>query len=469
MNLEQSLNASINEFKQNMLDFCKKNDCDDLNAELASKFISFVKLQVQLIGQKSIQSYFESFDTEASTIVSDGKSFLRKFKSRKEILTILGKVSVNRNLYQHARGGKSIAPLDIKMGVDREYLTPDVKEIVLFSTAHNTPEETSQIIEKCSLFKLHPTTIKRVIEAAGELIEENKEIIKESIQNTENNSSNTGDVLVCSMDGVNVLLNEPGKKKGRPTEKPTKEQQKGVSAYKNAMCGSFSYYNIVKNEEKGLIPERKLSRYIARMPEERYGVFKEEFEKEVKNIGQTKVKILLTDAHKSIMGYLNGNPLFEDFERLTDYFHAAEHLSSLSEAIFGKSNKRAQSWYIKYATILKHKNQGVQKVIRSAEYYIGISKLNKSRLEQATKQVAYFKRNGEYMDYARFIENGWPIGSGVIEAACKSVVKQRMCRSGQRWSRKGGQSVLSLRAYVKSGRWGEFWKRFHQINYRNCA
>ncbi|MDF1547693.1 MAG: hypothetical protein P1P88_07710 [Bacteroidales bacterium] len=73
------------------------------------------------------------------------------------------------------------------------------------------------------------------------------------------------------------------------------------------------------------------------------------------------------------------------------------------------------------------------------------------------------------MDYARFIENGWPIGSGVIEAACKSVVKQRMCRSGQRWSRKGGQSVLSLRAYVKSGRWEEFWKSFHQINYRNCA
>lgn len=469
MNLEQTLNSSINEFRKNMLDFCKKNNSEELNPELACKFISFVKQQVQLIGQKNIQSYFESFDTVQPRFNYQSKSCLLKYKSRKEIMTILGKVSINRNVYQHARGGKSIAPLDIKMGVDREYLTPDVKEIVLFSTAHNTPEETSQIIEKCSLFKLHPTTIKRVVEKAGETVEDNKELIKESILETESCHQNKEDVLVCSIDGVNVLLNEAGPKKGRPIERPTKGQNKSVSAYKNAMCGSFSYYNIENIDENGATPKRILSRYIARMPEEKYGIFKTEFEEELKCTGQTNVRILLTDAHKSIMGYLNENPIFQGFERLIDYYHAAEHLSLLSEAIFGKSSKQAQAWYIKYASILKKSYQGVLKVIRSAKYYISKANLKKDSLIQATKQLAYFKRNGKYMDYARFIENGWPIGSGVIEAACKSIVKQRMCRSGQRWSRKGGQAVLTLRTYVKSGRWNEFWKSFQEVNYRKCA
>jgi hypothetical protein len=73
------------------------------------------------------------------------------------------------------------------------------------------------------------------------------------------------------------------------------------------------------------------------------------------------------------------------------------------------------------------------------------------------------------MDYHRFLENGWPIGSGIIKAACKSVVKQRMCRSGQRWTRKGGQTILTLRSHVKSDRWNLFWDSFSKIIYQMCA
>ena len=64
------------------------------------------------------------------------------------------------------------------------------------------------------------------------------------------------------------------------------------------------------------------------------------------------------------------------------------------------------------------------------------------------------------MTYAEFRNRGLPIGSGVVEAACKTLVKQRMGRSGMRWSRQGGQPVLTLRAYVRSGRWDAFWKEY---------
>ncbi len=73
------------------------------------------------------------------------------------------------------------------------------------------------------------------------------------------------------------------------------------------------------------------------------------------------------------------------------------------------------------------------------------------------------------MEYARYAEKGWPIGSGVIEAACKAVVKQLMCRSDQRWSIKGGQAILNLRSIVKSNRWDGFWNEFKKDYYTKLA
>ncbi|MBN2211618.1 MAG: hypothetical protein JW709_09510 [Sedimentisphaerales bacterium] len=60
-----------------------------------------------------------------------------------------------------------------------------------------------------------------------------------------------------------------------------------------------------------------------------------------------------------------------------------------------------------------------------------------------------------------------PIGNGPVEAACKTIVKTRLCRSGMRWSRVGGQRILSLRTYVKSRRWDSFWR--HYLNLRQSA
>ena len=75
----------------------------------------------------------------------------------------------------------------------------------------------------------------------------------------------------------------------------------------------------------------------------------------------------------------------------------------------------------------------------------------------------------DLMDYARFRRNGWPIGSGPVEAACKSVVKTRLCRSGMRWSRSGGQNILSLRTYVKSHRWDAMWRQYKRIERSRCT
>jgi len=82
----------------------------------------------------------------------------------------------------------------------------------------------------------------------------------------------------------------------------------------------------------------------------------------------------------------------------------------------------------------------------------------------------YFINHRQIMDYAGHIEKKLPIGSGVTEADCKTLVKQRLCGSGMRWKDKGAKVILSLRALVQSkGRWQQFWDKIDQYGACICA
>jgi len=465
--LEKIINSSMDEIRQKMIGICENGYKNDLDFNSAIGFIEQVKDLVSGLGCQVVKGYLESRDEGYPVVVSGGKRFLNKGKSTKEIVTTLGKIDVSRSYYQHRSGGNSLFPLDVKLGVKGEMLMPDVKEIVLFSCAYNTPEESSRLLEKCSFIKIHPTQIKRAITSTNEFVEAPSSDIMDNVRQSE--TAPVSEIMACSLDGVNVLLNKAGKKMGRPTERPAKERTP-PSSYKNAMCGSITHYSTT--EEKGKkMPVRIGSKYIARMPEDRYPTFKREFEKELKAaaLSPSMVKLVITDAHKSISGYLKENSAFDGYQRIIDFYHASEHLSHMAEAIFGKKSAGAQNWYKKYREILKNGQQGVSKLIRSAEYYLGSLPLNKSAKKEARKHLGYFKKHREFMQYAVYQEKGWPIGSGVIEAACKSVVKQRMCRSGQRWSTKGGQGILNLRSIAKSNRWDAFWGEFTNRYYGNLA
>lgn len=322
-------------------------------------------------------------------------------------------------------------------------------------------------MEKSSFIKLHPAQIKRAINSANGTVGAPASGIMEKVRRGE--AVPQADIVACSLDGANVLLNRPGKKKGRPAERPVKENQQQSSAYKNAMCGSVSYCKLIDN--KGAKePGRICTKYIARMPEDCYPTFKRQFEQELKCTNlMPSVKLVITDAHKSISGYLKDNPAFEGYHRIIDFFHAAEHLSHLAEAVHGKPSQNAKTWHLKYRGILKNEKGGASKLIRSVEYYLHSKSFNKTRKQEIKKHLGYFKRHKKFMDYAVYKGKGWPIGSGVIEAACKSVVKQRMCRSGQRWSIEGGQAILNLRAIVKSDRWDSFWKELSKEYYTKNA
>jgi hypothetical protein len=86
-----------------------------------------------------------------------------------------------------------------------------------------------------------------------------------------------------------------------------------------------------------------------------------------------------------------------------------------------------------------------------------ISDVKKEKIRAA---ITYFSNHWEQMDYRGFKKNNLPIGSGVIEAACKVIIKQRLCAAGMKWTDKGAKTVLMLRCLNESDTmWEQFWDK----------
>jgi hypothetical protein len=409
------------------------------------------------------QAYLKAHDTDVPTMEVDGETYRWKMASPKEFLTPGGPMVLARSLYQADSGGKCHIPLDVAWGMVGQFATVEVREAALFAVAQLTPREVEALLKKCATFHPSAAAIQAMTQEMGQWLETHPEL-PEEIRAEEECPEGTR-ALVASLDGVNVLLAEPGPKRGRPAERPqgpAAEVEDSPTCYKNAMVGSVSWYGDVPEGE--VCPERLASRYVARMPEDGAGTLKAEFERELAD-AEAKLdggvrKILLCDGARSLWKYADAKAQYDDYEKLVDFYHATEHLSKAAEALFGKGSEKATKWYEKYRRRLQHKHHAVTGLLRSIDYYCQQQKLSASRRKALATERTFFENNQDRMDYRRFRRRGWPIGSGPVEAAGKTLVKVRMCRSGMRWSRSGGQYVLSLRTYLKSERWDTMWQRY---------
>lgn len=470
MSIETMIEAGMQAFKKNIEAFCCDSADEALCADSAQAVARGLQQVLAAAGAAAYRAFLESKEEVRDVVVCGNEVFRFKYESEKSFMGLWGPMEVRRRVYQNASDTRSLVPLDAAWGMAGEYLTVEVREAVLFACAHVTPEETAALLEKSALFHPHPTQIKRVLEALGEDLLASRETVDARIRHDENAPCGTR-VLAASLDGANVLLrDEEGAKRGRPAERPGLDTtQADTTAYKNAMVGSITFYGGVLADEK--TPERLSSRYVSHMPEEKAVTFKAKFEAEL-DAAQAQapnevVKVLICDGARGIWNYVDESDRYTDYEKLIDYWHTLEHLSLAAEALFGKGTNEAKYWYGKYARYLLDKDDGAQRAIRSMAYYEKYGGLSPARKADLACQQTFLMRNQHRMTYASFRQRGLPIGSGPVEAACKTLVKTRMCRSGMRWTRQGGQRILDLRTYVKSNRWDAFWTHYNAL--RNAA
>jgi len=468
MAIEDMIEAAMNAFKEKLTHFCEAQAEGALSVESAHAVTQGVQQALAAAGRAAFGAYRESKESNHEVMIAGGESFRFKYVSEKRFETLWGVMGVARRVYQNASDTKSHVPLDAAWGMAEQFMTIEVREAVAFSCALVTPEETHALLKKSALFHPHPTQIKRCVEELGALIAVDPLALDARVRSEEQAPEETR-VLAASLDGANVLLNEPaeqGAKRGRPAERPgVGEGQASSTAYRNAMVGSVTFYGAVPEGQK--TPQRLACRYTSHMPEDHAMTFKAKFEAELAEAeckappGVTKV--LLCDGARAIWNYAEHHERYDGYEKLIDYCHTLEHLSLAAEALFGKGSSQGRAWYDKYRKKLLEEDLGARSVLHSMDYYEQTSALPKSRRGALAAQRTFFRRNQARMTYADFRRRALPIGSGPVEAACKTLVKTRLCRSGMRWSRKGGQRILDLRTYVKSNRWDPFWNEYKKL------
>lgn len=465
MNVETMIDAMCAEIKQNVNEFCSNTDLTQLTPQLAEQMSQALSGALAAGGVAGYRTFLRQYESGADTIAREGKTMRFKMVQEKQFMTPFGKMTLPRRLYQADRGGQCHVPLDAAWGMEEQFASLEVREAVLYACGLITPVETETMLNKCALFQPSSTAIKHIVNAMGQWVEEHVPAVRQQMQANDAVPQNTR-VLAASLDGANVPLREHGVKRGRPAERPGKQDNAAQpTSYKNAMVGSVTCYGEVPEGQKS--PARLVSRYLARMPEDRAPTFKAAFEHALKHaesmLDEGIDKVVVCDGARGLWKYIEQHKRFEGYNKILDYFHAAEHLSALSEALFGKQSSDGAKWYDKYREKLLNEDLAPHAILRSADYYLEHNKRSKAARADALRERTFFRRNKHRMTYADFRRRGLPIGSGVVEAACKSIVKSRLCRSGMRWTRKGGQHILHLRAHIKSGRWDDFWDAYKTL------
>jgi hypothetical protein len=150
---------------------------------------------------------------------------------------------------------------------------------------------------------------------------------------------------------------------------------------------------------------------------------------------------------------------------VVDFYHAAEHLKRAFDHAYGEASPKSRAGFAEYRPVLLDENDGVGKVIRTLAYH----HKRKPRSGVLKQERAYFRGNRSRMDYARLRAQNRPMGSGVVEATGKTLVTQRMKRSGQRGSIDGGQAILRFRALAQSDRFDAAWQLLSASYRRNIT
>jgi hypothetical protein len=210
--------------------------------------------------------------------------------------------------------------------------------------------------------------------------------------------------------------------------------------------------------------------YLAYMPESKQGRMSEELTRLLKAVLERWERPLprlcyVTDAGDNETGYYETvlrrmkHPRTSErleWVRVLDYYHASQRLWTMAEALFG-SGSSAKGWVKRMKKLLVKPN-GIRRVLNSAAVLRSRCGLKGKTRKEFDTAYNYLRERTRLMRYAAYKRVGIPRGSGVTEAACKTIYTQRLKMSGMRWKKTGGQVILNLRVMLLSGVWEEAYR-----------
>jgi hypothetical protein len=386
------------------------------------------------------------FDLDIPMVLIDGKAYRQVLREEKTYMSAAGPVAVERSLYRSRNDEKSLCPMELRAGVVEKFWTPRAAKLGLWTIAHMTPKEAEELFARLGGMAPSQSSLDRLPKQVGQNWEDNRLQFEEVLRSSE--SVPTGAVLMAaSLDGVRLPMKDGGRAATRARQEAEGKQTKGPAGYRDASCATVSFY-----DQEG---KRLLTRRFGRMPESKKVTLKQMLTDEVLAALEQRPDLRLVkvaDGAQDNWTYLLSS--LPEGPAVLDFYHATEHLNAALVAAYGETNPKRRSQYDKLRAVLLEDRRGAEKVIRSLVYL----RNRFPRRKKIAQELGFFRRNRHKMYYANFRALNLPIGSGVTEASCKTLVTQRMKRSGMSWaSDGGGQSILTFRSHAQSDRFDRAW------------
>lgn len=181
--------------------------------------------------------------------------------------------------------------------------------------------------------------------------------------------------------------------------------------------------------------------------------------KQAEQVGMERAEVWIgiSDGGAGLEDFLRTNFNRPDLTIILDFYHPASRLEELAQSWYEGDEERAQQTATGWCKVLKHQGgAALLDHLRSLP-----PPRRKAARAQYTEMVGYVENHQHKMDYPHYVKQGWQIGSGPVESACKTVVGQRLKQAGMRWGARGTDNVCHLRALLRSGttQWNAFWQR----------
>jgi hypothetical protein len=387
-----------------------------------------------VIGQHLMEIGLAAMDTQGEPLKLGRRVYTSKGRSANTYHTSFGNVTLDRHTYQNSAGGVIEVPLDLRgriiansTPVYASNLAADLAELPVSHVVRRQAEQ--QRLEVCVNF------VQRVVAEVGK-IAQSKEQHWQYAPMPEASQVHS---ISLGYDGAQTPIRH--------------EKQ-----WREAMVGSIAFYdkggNCLDTILVGKSPERGKEAFFTHMDRE---------VALVKKLYPLASWIGLSDGAKDLRP-----ELAKHCPRLgLDFHHAAEYVSQAAEAMVAPEGRG--TWLEATLHNLKHCKNAAADLLLDMKLMV-TPEGSKGRDTEAQKNlraaVCYFEGNLDRMNYWELLKDGLPIGSGVTEAACKTLVKARFCCCGASWHIETMGPLLSLRSLrLSSNRWEQFWRRIERFGY----
>lgn len=380
-------------------------------------------------------------DIDAEAIVVDGVTYRRVVRCQGTYFTSAGPVAVERTLFKDRtdESGFSVAAMDLRLGIVDGRWTPIAAQQVAWVVAHMTPYGAKELFERIGNMAPSKSSLDRLPKALSERWEADRIHFEKALRDGDVVPANAKTVAV-SLDGVLAPTRDGDAKAKREKTAAEGRLTRGPAGYREVGCGTLSFCDAQGDMLSAV--------RMGRMPEPNKATLKRTLLADVTAALAERPDlqiVKLADGANDNWTFLSS--ILPNGVEVIDFYHAAEHLNGAVASVYGDGTVEARGRFEGLRFNLRNDPDGVAKVIRSLDY------LRKAHPKNTTvvRELAYFRKNRHRMRYAELAKQGLPIGSGVVEAACKTLVTQRMKQSGMRWNEDGGQAILTVRGWTQSG------------------